>query len=273
MRKLLPYLLPLCVSVVGCKKDQPPKELPFDADARSGPDGKRAGARTLRPNTPVTDEVNFQKQDQTDWYTIQLAGKPGVLTTDVTWDNGGSDVMVDIFDEAGTQVSASPARATTFIKEKHLLTQIERLGTYFIRVTAPNKPDGSVYTMVAKWEEPVVGEPAPTPTKKKKEVVKKEETVRPDGMSAHEKADNSVQGRIVSAYNDGNALTLQIDKGTAAGIKVGMSGAVLEGSSGEDPLEGGAFKIVEVVGPSKCLAKASIKSIGKNTRVVITLSR
>ena len=48
---------------------------------------------------------------------------------------------------------------------------------------------------------------------------------------------------------------------------------MLQGASGEDPLENGEFTVVQVIGPNKCLAKTGLQSIGKNTRVVITLGK
>ena len=78
---------------------------------------------------------------------------------------------------------------------------------------------------------------------------------------------------MVSAYREGEGLKLQIDKGSAAGITSGMKGQVLQGSSGEDPLDGGDFTVVQIIGPNKCLARTGLQSIGKNTRVVITLSK
>jgi hypothetical protein len=56
-------------------------------------------------------------------------------------------------------------------------------------------------------------------------------------------------------------------------VAVGMKGQVLQGSSGEDALDGGDFTVVQIIGPNKCLAKTSLQSIGKNTRVAITLSK
>jgi hypothetical protein len=52
-----------------------------------------------------------------------------------------------------------------------------------------------------------------------------------------------------------------------------MSGTILAGPSGEDPLQGGSFKVVQVLDGNKSLAHSSLQSIGKNTRVMITLSR
>src|SRR3954466_8504915 len=106
MRRLLPLLavslVPLALG--GCKPAPPP---PFDADARSGPDGKRVGARTLQPNAPISDSVSYEMQDQTDWYLVQLPGKAGILTCELDWVSDKSDVAVDVFDEGGNQLAAS----------------------------------------------------------------------------------------------------------------------------------------------------------------------
>ena len=78
---------------------------------------------------------------------------------------------------------------------------------------------------------------------------------------------------MVSAYREGAALMMYIDKGSAAGIKPGDAGIVLQGSGGEDPVDGGTFKVVKVIDANKCVGSASIRSLGKNNRVAITLSR
>jgi hypothetical protein len=64
-----------------------------------------------------------------------------------------------------------------------------------------------------------------------------------------------------------------IDKGSAAGIRVGSTGQVLQGSDGEEPLDGGEFRVVKVVDANKCVGQAGLRSIGKNNRVSITLGR
>jgi hypothetical protein len=270
MNRLLTITLGL-VLVAGCK----PKPQPvFDADARSGPDGKRNGARTLRPNSPMADSVDYQGQDATDWYMVQLPGKPGVLTTEISWSNDKSDIGIDVFDDAGTQLAASAPSPGA--KTKTLLAKIDKVpGVYYIRVSAPNKTDGSPYTLTAKWvmpeepkPEPVAEEPPPPEKKPKKEKVAHEPKPVIE-RDKEPKQGDSVQGRVVSAYAENGGLALQIDKGSAAGLKVGMHGQVLSGSSGEDPLDGGEFEVTQIVGPNKCLAWSKIKSIGKNTRVVI----
>ena len=61
-------------------------------------------AQKLDINKPHTDEVNYQQQDRTDWYEVELKGKPlqPVLTTIINWDNANSDINVDTSDHIVT---------------------------------------------------------------------------------------------------------------------------------------------------------------------------
>ena len=159
-----PMIALLAVAACGPKGGSKLPSDNFDADARSGPDGKRSTAQRLDVNKPHTDEINFLQQDRTDWYVVDLKGKPNqpVLTTVINWDNVNSDVNVDVFDPFGAQIAASPVRGKGE-KQKTLYVPIPQPGTYYIRVTAPTKMDGTVYTMEAQWQEPppvVVGRAA-----------------------------------------------------------------------------------------------------------------
>src|SRR5690242_8661821 len=109
MQRLL--LTPVLALAIGCapKKSTTPKDN-FDADSKSGVDAKRSGAVLLEPNQAHTDEVNYAGGDKTDWYRVDLKGKPGVLATEIHWDSDASDVMIDVFDEFGAQIAASPVR-------------------------------------------------------------------------------------------------------------------------------------------------------------------
>jgi hypothetical protein len=240
------------------------------ADENSGPDAKRSGANVLRVNTPRTDEVSFKNGDRTDWYMVELRGRPGVLQTLVHWDTDSSDLMIDVFDPFGAQIAASPVR-TKNAKQKQLLTQIDKPGVYYLRITAPGSSDGTVYTMEAKWDEPPAFVPPPPSVTVIEPVDPAPREPRRPREPRSEKADTTVQGRVVAAYREGAGLTLHLDKGSAAGLKVGMSGSVLTGSSGEDQLDGGTFKITQVLGDNKSVARSSLASLGKNTRFVIHL--
>jgi hypothetical protein len=268
---------------IGCGDKPKPKTAvddKFDADAKSGPDGKRSGARALKVNTPITDEVNFANQDKNDWYQVELKGKAGVLSSVIHWDNDASDIMIDVFDEFGKQISASPVR-NKGSKQKELLTQIDKPGIYYLRVSAPARGDGSVYTMEAKWDAPAEVAAVPQPQPVKSMDPKDQPEPMPEPKRTHREkrekpekpAGEPVEGRIVSAYREGAGLTLHIDKGSAAGIKPGMSGTVLSGPSGEDALDGGDFKIVSVLDANKSVGKSGIRSIGKNNRVMINVTK
>jgi hypothetical protein len=269
-RLALPLIVNLAFGLLalGCKERFPPPG--FDPDRRSGPDAKRSGAQLLKPNKPKTDEVSYRLQDRTDWYVVTLNGQPNVLATEIHWDNAKSDLMVDVFDEFGKQISASPTRAPG-MTQKSLLTQIDKPGVYYIRVSAARPEDGTVYTMEAKWDsqEVAVADPPPPPpppppkprTREPKEP--KEKPERPP--------QETIQGHIVNAYREAGQLTIHIDKGSSAGVKVGMNGSILSGPSGEDPLQGGSFRVVQVLDGSRSVAKCPLTSIGKNTRVAITV--
>lgn len=259
------------LGVVGCGDKLPSN---FDADRKSGPDGKRSGAQILKTNKAKTDEVSYRNQDRTDWYVVTLKGQPNVLATEIHWDNAKSDLMVDVFDEFGKQLAASPTRAPG-MTQKALLTQIEHAGVYYIRISAPKPEDGTVYTMEAKWdaqEEVPKPDPVPVPVVQKPDPPPKPRHRDPEPKEPKEKPpQETIQGHIVSAYREGGQLTIHLDKGSSAGVKVGMSGTILSGPSGEDPLTGGSFRVVQVLDGTKSVAKSSLSSIGKNTRVAITV--
>jgi hypothetical protein len=249
-----------------CKpKPKTAADVAFDADAKSGPDAKRSQARAIPVNTAITDEVSYLGQDRTDWYQVTLFGKSGVMKTVLHWDSETSDVMIDVYDEVGRNISNSPVRDGK-AKEKQLLTQIDKPGVYYVRVTAPSRADATVYTMEVKWEQPapkVEVVPPPVEEPRPHHHARVEPPPKPAG--------ETVQGHIVQAYLDGGALTLHLDKGAAAGLRAGMSGSVLMGASGEDLLEGGSFRIVQVLDANKSVARTGLRSVGRNTRVVINL--
>lgn len=275
MRRILCTAALVIAAGCGPKSGSKTPKDNYDADARSGPDAKRSTAQQLPVNKPHTDEVSYQNQDKTDWYQVELKGNTGVLTTLINWDNANSDVNIDVFDAFGAQIAASPVRGKGE-KQKKLYTQIDKPGTYFVRVTAPARPDGTVYTMEAQWQEPpaVVATPvAPPPPEVVEEKPRPRHEPRPPRERPERPAGETIQARVVSAYREGNNLMMYIDKGSSAGIKPGDSGTVLQGSGGEDPLDGGGFKIVKVIDANKSIGSATLRSIGKNNRVAITPSR
>lgn len=278
MRRLALFALLSLAAACGPKAGGKTPKDNFDADARSGADAKRSSANKLPINKPHTDEVSFANQDRTDWYEVDLEGKPGVLTTLINWDNANSDVNIDVFDAFGAQIAASPVRGKGE-KQKKLFTQIDKPGIYYIRVTAPTRADGTVYTMEAQWEEPppqVVAPtpaPAPAPEPVVEDKPKHRERVREPREPRERPSGETVEARVVSVYREGANLMMYIDKGSAAGIRPGDTGSILDGSGGEEAMSGGQFRVIKVIDANKCVGQASLRSLGKNNRVAITLSK
>jgi hypothetical protein len=72
----------------------------------------------------------------------------------------------------------------------------------------------------------------------------------------------------ISRDTDGKVI-VHLDKGSEAKLKAGMKGFILQGREGDTILEGGEFTITEVLDDDHCVAKTSLRRIGKNNRCVI----
>src|SRR5579871_6436193 len=190
----------LCaLAAFGCGPKKVDKAPTFDADANSGPDGKRSGAVPIEVNKiSAPDEVNFDKQDATDWKSVELKGKPSLLEVELHWDNPNSDMNVDVFDGFGTQIATGPGLQPG-AQKKVVTVQIDQLGTYFLRVQAPKKGDGSVYTLEAKWQGAVEEAPKaePVAVEEKKAPPPKKEHPHVHHGPKEFSLENGVQGRIV----------------------------------------------------------------------------
>jgi len=277
MIRRLPLLLFVAAfAVLGCQKKKDTKPA-FDPDANSGPDGKRTGAVPLEVNKiSPPDEVNYDKQDMTDWKMVELTGRAGTLAIELHWDNDKSDMNIDVFDAIGNQIANSPGPQPGAVQKK-VAIPIESLGSYYLRVQAPKARDQSVYTLDVKWDGLVEAAPEPPPEEPKAEKPKKPKepkVEKPKKANSMERiAETGLQGRIVSSYKESGGMTLHIDKGSAAGVKAGQIGTILDGPNGATPLASGQFKIEQVVDEHKCIGKTSLRSLGRNNRVAIDTGR
>lgn len=250
------------LGLAGCKKDKMPKDF---CDELSGVDGTRAGAVLVQSNASATDRVSCPDRDRTDWKQIELKGQPSIFEVEIHWDNAESDINCDVFDSFGQQIGASPGPAPQQ-QSKRLAVDIPAAGVYFLRIQAPKKNDASDYVLTTKWGGEAVAvvpppAPAPKPTGPRKPRVAR----APD-------PEKGLQGRVVSVDHQGDALILYLDKGSAAGVKVGSTGTVLDGPSGANPLPGGTFSVIQVLDEKRSVAKTGLKSIGRNIRVSISTS-
>jgi hypothetical protein len=258
--------------VAGCHGHGPKNAQSVDPDANSGADAKRTGALHMPVNQPVSDEVNFDHQDETDWKVLELTGSPGVLELELHWDAPEANLNVDIYDGLGEQIAASPSGSTD--RTKKVAAEVERPGTYFVRVQAPGAKNGSVYSVIAHWGEKSVPPPPPLATAEPRI-----DKPRPAHHGAHPPKPprtvdvNGLQGRVVSSYREGGSLILHLDKGSAAHVEVGQTGTVLDGPTGATPLDGGTFTIIQVIDDTRSIAKTSLRSLGRNIRVSISTSR
>jgi len=257
----------------GCPKTVANNAGGPDPDTNSGPDAKRGGAKPMAVNRAETDSVSWPRLLRTKWKRIEIAspGVQNILDCELRIDNTGTDINIDVFNSLGTQVGFSPGATPN--KLKKLAVQIDELGTYFLRIQAAQPKDQSDFSVICRWEEQpkeTTPEPVEAPKKPSKHHAKpeapaaKEETIE-------EKAEKGTEGRIIQSYREGDKMILNLDKGAAAGIRVGTEGTVLAGKSGREPLAGGTFKVSKVIDDGHSQAESSVKSIGKNNRIVLFL--
>ena len=251
----------------------PPKPAerprPLDPERNSGEDVRRSGARVLLPNRIVKDEVNAARGDKTDWLSVTVAGKPGILTVQLQWDDPAAVLDVDVYDGFGEQVAKSPEAPGPV---KTLAVDIPAPGTFYLRVQAHGARDGSRYSLEAKWAgDELIPLPATAPVASKDRGG--HDRPRPPVTGGGASFEGDVQGRIVSSYREGDGTVLHLDKGSAAGVKVGSRGAVLDGPAGEVALDGGSFTVTSVIDEQRAIAKTRLKSLGHNTRVSIKTGR
>lgn len=255
----------------GCPKTVNPNKPGPDPDTNSGPDAKRGGAKLMYINRAETDSVSWPKLLRTKWkrIDIQNPGTQNILDCELHIDNTGADINMDVFNSLGTQIGFSPGPAPN--KLKKLAVQIDDLGTFFVRIQAAQPKDESDFSVTCAWEEqqqvaqvepPKKGHP-PRPRQPRPEAPKEE--------TLEEKAEKGTEGRIIQSYREGDKTILNMDKGTAAGVRSGTEGTVLAGKSGREPLAGGTFKVVKVLDDGHCVAESGVKSIGRNNRIVLFL--
>lgn len=254
----------------GCPKNVNTNKPGPDPDTNSGPDAKRGGAKLMYINRAETDSVSWPRLLRTKWKRIDInnPGVQNIMECELRIDNTGADVNMDVFNSLGTQIGFSPGATPN--KLKKLGVQIDELGTYFIRLQAAQPRDQSDLSVICNWEE----QPATPEPKEKPEKVRKPRTPKAEAKAEEtieEKAEKGTEGRIIQSYREGDKTILNLDKGASAGVKQGTEGTVLAGKSGREPLAGGTFKVTKVLDDGKCQAESTVKSIGKNNRMVLFL--
>ncbi len=239
----------------------------------AGDDDDRLHAKEAQINTPLDDKVDFKKNDKDDWRKFQLAGKPGVATFELFWDNDKATLDLDVYDAFGVNIGRSPPRLDGQ-SVKRILVQIGKAGVFYVRVRAPAEKDTSIYTLNVKWAGPPVVAAAPAPDKSGGNTAPSTNNTPPVPTQPVSILNdpNKLQASIISAYRDGSGWVLYLDKGSAQRVRQGQSGVILEGPDGEKLVEKGDFTISQVVDGAKCIARTNLnKPPGKNKRVLINV--
>ena len=125
--------------------------------AAATPPGRRGSRPPTAPiNQPISDKIDFAKKKANDWRKFTLAGKPGQFATfELHWDEESANLDIDVFDKFGVNIGKSPRRIEGQSSKKVLL-RIDDPGLYYVRVSGPTKADSSIYTMMVKYNGPVV---------------------------------------------------------------------------------------------------------------------
>ena len=232
-------------------------------------DGDRLHAKDAPLNAPIDNQVSATKGDKYDWRKVIFGGKPGIATFELHWDEESSNIDVDVYNQYGDNVGKSPPKLEGQ-QVKKVLVQVTP-GLYYVRVSAPGKSDGSIYTLVIKWKGPggppvaLPAAPPPPPPGGGPALP----AAPPVGLAADP---TKLLGTLLSAYREGSNWVLYLDKGSAARVRIGMTGNLLEGTDGDKLVDGASFSVTQVVDDKKSIAQSSYgKPLGKNKRIVLNL--
>lgn len=241
-------------------------------------DGNRLGSKDAQINAPIDDKLDAKKGDKADWRRVMLGGKPGIATFEVHWDEEPANVDIDVFDKFGEMIGKSPPKLEGQ-QVKKVLVEIKENGVYYFRISVKGEKDKTIYTCRVKWSGPAVALPPPAAKPEEKPAAPPPAPGAPPPAPGAPPAPpplaqdpTKLLARIVSAFKEGGAWVWYLDKGSAASVRVGMSGNVLEGPEGDKLLDGATLSVTQVIDGNKAVARSNFqKPLGKNTRVVLNL--
>jgi hypothetical protein len=125
-RLINPWLLWLAAALgllMGCGRPGP--------EDNSGRDSGRGGALGINLDTVVTDAVNFEGGDATDWKKFELS-QGGPLTVDIFWDNTIITGSLSLHDQYGASIAN--VSHNTSGQHDQLTASVPSDGLYYIRI-------------------------------------------------------------------------------------------------------------------------------------------
>jgi hypothetical protein len=136
VRSLVLCLLVAVSSVAaGCAKSYAP-------DERSGNDRVRTGAQSMPLQRAVTDAVNYEGGDATDWKSFEVPAA-GPVTVEVYFDNPFVNVEVGLYDSYGSQLARQ--RRSSGSDPVRIVHSLPEGGLYFVMIQATE--NHSVYSI------------------------------------------------------------------------------------------------------------------------------
>jgi hypothetical protein len=246
-------------------------------------DDDRLHATESACNAPLDDKLDGKK-DKVDWRKFKFEGTKSQLATfELHWDDDKANLELYVYDQNGTLIGKNPGKLAGQTARKFVWNA--EPGIYYVRVAAPTDKDNTIYTLSVNYKVPdgdkpaaAAAAPAPAPAAAPAAAAPGAPGAAPGAPAAPAAPVPFAQdpakalASIVSAYRDGAGWVLQLDRGSGAKIRSGMSGSILEGPDGDKLLDGATFTIAQVIDSSKSIARSSMsKPIGKNKRVVINL--
>lgn len=123
-RTLLAFLAIGFCPGVGCEGSVGPED-------RSGADASRGGAQAMPIETPITDALNYEGGDATDWKIFEVT-ESGPTTVDVYFDTDYVQGGISVHDQYGTELASrgrSPGQ-----QHDQIIVNLPEAGSYYVRI-------------------------------------------------------------------------------------------------------------------------------------------
>jgi hypothetical protein len=132
---ILSLLVGLATVALGCPST-------YEPDERSTNDRARTGARSMPLQRAVTDAVNYEGGDATDWKSFEAPGA-GPITIEVFFDNSFVKAEVGLYDSYGSQLASQ--RRSSGTEPLRIVHQVPAAGLYFVQIRATE--NRSIYSI------------------------------------------------------------------------------------------------------------------------------
>jgi hypothetical protein len=216
----------------------PCKDKPGEECLSSGWPREDADMVAVRATTPaggveydlVTNSVDWDEYNATDWVKLKVPGE-GTLTVDYNWDNGRCKCSLVVTGELGEKLDGTMNRG----KRSTLTVPTKVGGEYFVRFHAEAPGQKSVYSAKFTWERAVAVAPPPPPPPSTGAATAEPATHKPGTGKARPPPppppppeDLGKIVKVIPGTEGGDLTVITINRGTEDGVKVGMTGSLVD---------------------------------------------